>query len=156
MKTQEQYTEDYIEYLYGNYGSKSDRTQTAIDFNAGFNLAEELFKPKWISVDEQNPDNDRQVIVYVRNHKTPWWSGNHFGSYINEKWYLEGGVKEEFEVVKWAEIPQEKELKTIKEWSKIFNKIIVLDYDGFKDLPVEEKISEWDFVSRLTRCTISI
>ena len=36
------------------------------------------------------PQDDREVAVYVRNLKTPWWSTNELGSYIDGKWYCTG------------------------------------------------------------------
>lgn len=52
MKTKEHYIEEYINYLYGDI-EEEDRpiyqpeiTQSRADFKSGFNLAEELFKPK--------------------------------------------------------------------------------------------------------------
>lgn len=142
MKTKEQLAEQYAEEQNSAY------TNDYYGFLAGYEAAE----PKWISV-ETPPDNDREVLIYVRDHKIPWWSNVQFGSYLNQKWYLRGGIKEEYELVKWAEIPQEEEIKTVAEWLKIFNKIIILDNDEFKE---GEKISERDFTNRLARCTTNI
>lgn len=111
---------------------------------------------KWNNI-ENPPDNDKEVLIYVRDHKTPWHSRNHFGSYINEKWYLKGGIEPHYELVKWAEITEDKEeLKTQQEWKEIFNKFIILDYDGFEDFNSDEKITEWQYVCRLAHSTTSL
>lgn len=73
MKTKEHYTEEFINYLYGDI-PEEDRplyqpeiTQSRADFKSGFNLAEELFKPKWISVDEQLPGfNEPILLKYIK------------------------------------------------------------------------------------------
>lgn len=69
MKTKEEYAEGYINYLYRDVLEHDkeiytpDIQQTKADFKAGFDLAEELFKPKWISVDEQLPKLNQQVMI---------------------------------------------------------------------------------------------
>ena len=73
MKNKEYYIEEYINYLYGGI-EEEDRpiyqpeiTQSRADFKSGFNLAEELFKPKWISVDEQTPKfNEPTLVKYIK------------------------------------------------------------------------------------------
>ena len=65
----EQYAEGYVNYLYRDVLEHEkeiyapDIHQTKADFKAGFNLAEELFKPKWISVNEQTPPKDTELLV---------------------------------------------------------------------------------------------
>jgi len=163
MKDKEHYIEEYINYLYGDIQEHDrpifapDIQQSKQDFKAGFNLAEELFKPKWIST-ETPPNDDREVIIYVRNHRTPWWSGNMFGNFIDGKWYLQNGILKEYELVRWTDINEDKEeLKTVDEWGKIFNKIKILYNDGFRSLQHNQKISEIDYISiLLNRCTNSL
>lgn len=112
MKTKEQYIEEYITYLYGAIPEEDkplyqpEITQSRADFKSGFNLAEELFKPKWISVEKQLPDNDRTVLVWVNDTRDPKWSSYELGSYINENWYLMGGRDSYEEVTHWCQIPE--------------------------------------------------
>ena len=76
MKTKEEYAEGYINYLYRDVLEHEkeiyapDIHQTKADFKAGFNLAEELFKPKWISV-ETPPDDERNVIIKIFDYRRP-------------------------------------------------------------------------------------
>lgn len=77
MKNKDYYIEEYIEYLYGDI-PEDDRplhqpeiTQSRADFKSGFNLAEELFKPKWISVEKQLPKLNQQVMIrFIKSNKT--------------------------------------------------------------------------------------
>lgn len=73
------------------------------------------------------PNDDREVLVYVRNLKNPYWSRNHIGAYINGKWYLREGTQNYYEYVRWLDISAEEELKTVEEWNKIFSKTITLE-----------------------------
>lgn len=83
MKNKEQYIEEYINYLYSDI-PKEDKfmyqpeiTQSRTDFKAGFNLAEELFKPKCISTGEQPPPNNIELLVKAPNgliHLANWRS----------------------------------------------------------------------------------
>lgn len=75
MKTKEEYAEKYINYLYGEDKDElihysSDIHQTRQDFKAGFDLAEELFKLKWISA-ETPPDDERNVIIKIFDYRRP-------------------------------------------------------------------------------------
>lgn len=74
------------------------------DFLAGFEAAQ----PKWISVDDQLPNDDRAVLVWVNNTENPQWSTYTLGSYIEDKWYLKGGRKNHEIVTDWCEIPAKK------------------------------------------------
>lgn len=107
---------------------------------------------------ETPPEDDREVLVYVRNLKTPHWSRNITGSYINNKWYLRGGMEVWQQPVRWLDISAEEELKTSEDWSKIFNNVIVLDPDGwdrknFQFSWFEELITEREYTSRLVHST---
>lgn len=113
MKTKEHYIEEYINYLYGDI-KEEDRplyqpeiTQSRADFKSGFNLAEELFKPKWISV-ETPPDNERTVLVWINNTQNPQWSGYKLGAYLNQNWYCQGGREPHEIVTDWSQIPAKK------------------------------------------------
>lgn len=70
-------------------------------FLAGFDAAQ----LKWISVEEELPDNDRAVLVWVNNLETPRWSGYKLGSYIDSKWYCDGGRKSHEVVTQWFSFP---------------------------------------------------
>ena len=76
MKSKEEYTEGYIEYLYRDVLEHDkeiyapDIQQTKADFKAGFDLAEELFKPKWVSVDIQPKDEDTYIIK-IKDYRRP-------------------------------------------------------------------------------------
>jgi hypothetical protein len=110
MKTKEQLVEDYIEYLYGEEKDEAmyvpEVTQSRLDFSRGFEAAKEMYSPKWISVEDKLPKNDRMVVVYADNLETPNWSCKKLGSYLNNKWYCDGGRENHEIVVKWLEIPQ--------------------------------------------------
>lgn len=93
------------------------------------------------------PNDDREVVVYVRNLETPHWSRNHIGAYINGKWYLRGGTQDYYEYVRWLDISAEKELKTVEEWNKIFSKTIALE---------EGLITEKGYISKVIDSTIFI
>ena len=103
MKTKEEYAEGYINYLYRDVLEHEkeiyapDIHQTKADFKAGFNLAEELFKPKWINV-ETPPDDERNVIIKIFDYRRPkenvtditlgyFENGNYFydsGGHVND------------------------------------------------------------------------
>ena len=76
----------------------------------------------WKLVSKEVPDDDREVLVYVRNLETPHWSTNKLGAYIDGKWYLRGGRESYEEIVKWLDIPLKEEFKTVEDWNKIFNR----------------------------------
>ncbi len=63
-------------------------------------------KNNWIDIKDNLPNNDRQVLCYVNNLETPRWSGYNLGSYINEKWYLQNGIKCHEVVEMWFDFPQ--------------------------------------------------
>ena len=113
MKTKEEYAEGYINYLYRDVLEHDkeiyapDIQQTKADFKAGFDLAEELFKPKWISA-ETPPDDERTVLVWINNTENPQWNNYRLGSYLNEKWYCVGGRKSHEIVTDWSNIPTPK------------------------------------------------
>lgn len=118
MKTKEHYIEEYINYLYGDI-EEEDRplyqpeiTQSRADFKTGFNLAEELFKPKWISVDEQTPEDGRAVLVKTKDYRRPQYDVTdvQIGYLENEVWYYnEGGEINSglgWHLTHWMEIPK--------------------------------------------------
>ena len=65
-------------------------------------------QPKWISVEEQTPDNDRTVLVWINDIENPQWSGYKLGSYQNGKWYCKGGRESHETVTDWCQIPAKK------------------------------------------------
>lgn len=121
MTSKEQLAEDYAH----NYFEMQDNHYNGLKqgFLAGFEEAK-----KWHDI-KNPPQDDRQVVVYVRNLKTPWWSTNELGSCIDGKWYLRGGIKEEYVLTRWTDISPnkaqaQKELKTIKNWNIIYQRQI--------------------------------
>ena len=103
--TKEQLAEQYAE---GKSSSSVFQEAHKKDFLAGFDLAEELFKPKWISAEEQLPDDERTVLVWINNIENPQWNNYRLGSYLNEKWYCVGGRKSHEIVTHWSSIPAPK------------------------------------------------
>jgi len=67
----EELAEQYLQELYGNYGSLADRNQSKIDFLAGW----EAGQPKWINVEEQTPPKHIELLVKDPNglvHISSW------------------------------------------------------------------------------------
>jgi len=60
---------------------------------------------KWHLVEDKTPDNDRHVLVWVNNTKTPGWSEYRIASY-HGNWYCVGGRKSYEIVERWTEIPE--------------------------------------------------
>jgi|SRR5690349_3872725 len=108
MKDKEQIIEDYLDYLYGEDKNDPmyapDVAQSRLEFGRGFEVAKEMYSPKWINVKDALPEDDRTVVVYINNLETPHWSGFKLGSYLNEKWYCDGGRESHEIVIKWTEI----------------------------------------------------
>ncbi len=78
---------------------------------------------QWKKVTEELPEDDREVLIYLRNLDVPHWSGNVLGAYIDNKWYFKGGAPQQnYEIVKWLDIPENEEIKTADEWNKIFKR----------------------------------
>lgn len=81
-------------------------------FIAGYEKAEELFNPKWISVDEQTPEDDRAVLVKTKDYRRPQYNVTdvQIGYLENEVWYYnEGGEINSglgWHLTHWMEIPQ--------------------------------------------------
>jgi hypothetical protein len=127
----EQLAEDYAH----NYFVMQDSHYNGLKqgFLAGFDEAK-----NWQDI-KNPPQDDREVLIYVRNLKTPWWSTNQLGSYIDGKWYLREGIKEEYILTRWIDISPPKELKTIKNWNQIYQRQI-------KET-TEEKITERTYIA---------
>ena len=114
MKNKEHYIEEYINYLYGDIEEEDrpiyqpDINQTKTDFKAGF----EAGQPKWISVDEQTPEDDRAVLVKTKDYRRPQYDVTdvQIGYLENEVWYYnEGGEINSglgWHLTHWMEIPQ--------------------------------------------------
>tara|TARA_R110000782_G_scaffold29041_3_gene72511 strand:+ start:189 stop:551 length:363 start_codon:yes stop_codon:yes gene_type:complete len=114
---------------------------------------------KWNSL-ETPPEDDREVLIYVRNLKTPHWSRYIVGSHIDNKWYLRGGMEAWQEPVRWLDIPIEEELKTSEEWGNMFERFTIIKPDGWDRKNFEfswfkELITERQYVSRLTQSITS-
>lgn len=111
----EEQLNNYIEYLYreekNNPMYAPEVTQSRIDFRAGFNLAEELFKPKWIDA-ETLPNNDRTVLVRVKDCRRPEENVTDVTLSYFEKgvWFYDsGGVVNDgngWQIIQWMEMPQ--------------------------------------------------
>lgn len=78
---------------------------TTVDYRKGFLDAQ----PKWISVEEQTPEDDRTVLVWINDTENPQWSNYGLCSYINEKWYCQGGRESHKIVTDWTNIPAKKD-----------------------------------------------
>jgi len=90
----------------------------------GFLAGYEAGESKWINA-ETPPDDDREVLIYVRNLEIPHWSKNELGSFIEDKWYFRRGApQEKYQVVKWTEIASNDEIKTLEGWNQIFGREI--------------------------------
>jgi hypothetical protein len=94
-----------LEEVIGTYGIRRDvRANAAIK-----NLAVEGQIFRWTSVDEDLPENGKEVLATV-NMRTS--DGLQMGaiekaSFVREVgWILHGHLDAEFDVVKWAELPR--------------------------------------------------
>ena len=105
--TKEQQLEEYIDHLYGDIEEHNkplyapDIHQSKKDFLTGYEAA----TPKWISVDEQLPDTNRRVLVLLEDTRLPQLSSYRIGAYINENWYLDGGIAYHEIVKQWFDFP---------------------------------------------------
>lgn len=102
MRNIEEYTEDYIHYIFGEDKDLEYSpiiTQVGDAFRAGFNLSKELHERQkaleeltqnnsWIVVGEDLPHNDRDVLIKVKDYRRP--EDNIFevsmGYYDNGEW----------------------------------------------------------------------
>ena len=104
MKKQ-QLAEQYAE---GKSSSSVFKEAHKRDFLAGF----EAGQPKWISVDEQTPEDDRAVLVKTKDYRRPQYDVTdvQIGYLENEVWYYnEGGEINSglgWYLTHWMEIPQ--------------------------------------------------
>ena len=89
-KLAEQYAEE----------NNSAYTNDYYGFLAGYEAA-----TKWKKVEEELPNNDRTVLVWINNAQNPQWSTYGLGSYIDDNWYIRGGRETHEIVEKWIEIP---------------------------------------------------
>ena len=106
MKTKEEQADNYTQMQYVNYGDFSYRAEEQI--REGFLAGYEANQPKWIDVNDELPDDDRTVLVWINDTENPQWSGYKLGSYLNEKWYCNGGRKSHEIVTDWCNIPAKK------------------------------------------------
>lgn len=77
----------------------NDRHKVEDAFVAGYEAA-----TKWKKVEEELPNNDRTVLVWVNNTQNPHWSTYNLGSYTDDNWYVRGGRGNHEIVEKWVEI----------------------------------------------------
>ena len=86
--SKEQLAEQYAE---GKSSSSVFKEAHKRDFLAGF----EAGQPKWISVDEQTPEDDRAVLVKTKDYRRPQYDVTdvQIGYLENEVWYYNEGEK---------------------------------------------------------------
>lgn len=87
-------------YGYTNDGRLTDFDKIKKAWLKGYKTA----TPKWVSVEDYLPEDDREVLCYIENKENPNWSENRLGSYIDENWYCKGGRESHEIVTKWQEI----------------------------------------------------
>ena len=107
MTTKEKYLEEALEEFFGcdpAYCLKQEVEEVKRALEIGY----KYLQPKWISVDEQLPDNDRTVLVWIKDTKKPQWSNYGLCSYIHENWYCSAGRDSHEIVTDWSEIPAKK------------------------------------------------
>ena len=101
----EQLAEQYTE---GKSSSSVFKEAHKRDFLAGY----EAGQPKWISVDEQTPEDDRAVLVKTKDYRRPQYEVTdvQIGYLENEVWYYnEGGEINSglgWHLTHWMEIPK--------------------------------------------------
>ena len=98
--TKEQLAEQYAE---GKSSSSVFQEAHKRDFLVGY----EAGQPKWIGA-ETPPDDERTVLVWINNIENPQWDSYRLGSYLNEKWYCNGGRESHEIVTHWSSIPAPK------------------------------------------------
>ena len=108
--TKEQLAKQYAE---GKSSSSIFQEAHKRDFLAGFDLAEELFKPKWISA-ETPPDDERNVIIKIFDYRRPKEKVTEIGlgyfDHEEKEWYhtsdvlVNGGHG--WMIIHYMEIPQ--------------------------------------------------
>lgn len=107
-KSKQQLAEEYCNKIYqeavGEEMYAPDVYQSKKDFIAGYEAAES----KWISVEEGLPKNDKTVLVWVNDTENPQWSGYKLGTYLNERWYCNGGRESHEIVTDWCYVPPPK------------------------------------------------
>ncbi len=96
---------------------------------------------KWHDATKFVPDNDRSVLLYIRNTEFITHTTNAIGAYLNDKFYAKGGFASNEKVVRWCEIPDFEDNKTSAEWSKIYDRPDTVK--SGKDL-----ISEWGYICK--------
>jgi hypothetical protein len=106
MKTKEELAKEYRKELVLNYdcytyvaGNECEKSYIS-GYEAG--------QPKWISVEERTPENDKTVLVWINNIENPQWSNYGLCSYINGKWYCKGGRESHEIVTDWCQTPARK------------------------------------------------
>ena len=105
MKSKYELAEQYAE---GKSSSSVFQEAHKRDFLAGY----EAGQPKWISVDEQTPEDDRAVLVKTKDYRRPQYDVTdvQIGYLENEVWYyneggeINGGLG--WHLTHWMEIPK--------------------------------------------------
>ena len=71
-------------------------------FDSGYECSIEDAQPKWISVKDRLPEDDRNVLVYD-DHDIQFWVAWHDES--NNKWYTQEGDRV-YGVTHWMPLPK--------------------------------------------------
>ena len=111
MKTKEELAKEYANrnFEHCHYTYTDDKRLTDFDkIKQSYTEGYVVGQPKWISINDQLPNDDRTVLVWVNNTENPQWDTYGLGSYIDGKWYLKGGRKNHKIVTDWCEIPTKK------------------------------------------------
>ena len=106
MKTKEERADNYVTMQYIDYGDLSYQAEEQIReaYLTGYEKAEKLFKPKWISVEEQLPEEDVETLCCVLNKWVDELSKHAVLRYFQGYWY--GDITEDEAVEKWMKIPR--------------------------------------------------
>jgi hypothetical protein len=111
MKSKEQLAKEYINHLYGDVKKEDlpmyelDVHQSFLDFKSGFKVAEGLFKPKWLSVEEYLPKNVTPVLV--KGKCCDICEPKVIAEIEDGEWFLSGhGENLTFKPTHWIQIPQ--------------------------------------------------
>lgn len=101
MKTKEQLALEFSQQFLDSLDNNSiyEAQAALIGYSAGYEAA-----TKWKKVEEELPNNDRTVLVWVNRTQNPLWSTYDLGSYIGNNWYLKGGRESHEIVTDWCDI----------------------------------------------------
>jgi len=109
MKTKEELIEDYIDYLYQEDKDEPmyvpEVTQSRLDFSRGFEVAKEIYSPKWI---KGTPPHSNDVLVKEQRKHTKTTVVS-FASYVDGEWLddeMDNVENIDWSVIGYMEIPQ--------------------------------------------------